>query len=139
MNSFLANVFAKKLGDKISYKEYQQAIEAHTDWKFRLIRVIHGRENLARLSAEDWGCPHHCALGKWLNSDENKHLSTHRDFLRLVDVHTHFHQQAAKTLQMAQAHQGRDVMLQLSHHGDFEKASMELIRCLHRLHRSSLE
>ena len=137
MRDFLRRVFARRYSGKISYKQYQHAIEAHRVWKFRLIRVIQGHENLEQLHPEEWGCPERCALGKWMNSAETSHLAQHPDFVKLACVHEHFHRAAAKTLQMAMDHRGREVMFQLSRYGEFEKTSLELTRCLHRLHHGS--
>lgn len=139
MKDFLRRMFAKQYSGKISYKQYQSAIEAHQAWKLRMIRVIQGNENLAHLDPAGLACASSCSLGQWLQGDDTAHLREHPDFVKLICVHERFHQAAAKTLRLAMEHRGREVMFQLSRYGEFEKTSLELTRCLYHLHHDEVK
>lgn len=134
MKNFLRRIFAKKYTGKITYKQYQLAIESHRAWKMRFIRILQGNENLSKLQPKELACPQSCPLGQWINSPETRQLTQHPDFVRLLDVHEHFHRAASKTLRLAMEKRGREVTFQLSHYGEFERTSLELTRCLHHLH-----
>lgn len=134
MKNFLRRIFAKKYTGKITYKQYQLAIESHREWKMRFIRILQGNENLSKLHPDELACPQSCQLGKWMSSSETRQFTQHPDFVRLLDIHERFHHAASKTLRLAMEKRGREVAYQLSHYGEFERTSLELTRCLHYLH-----
>ncbi len=135
MKDLMKRMFAaRENAPKITYKQYQHAFEAHHVWKTRLINVIQRHTHLEELHPDAWECHQGCQLGQWLRGDETRHLAEHPEFLKLLDTHEHFHHAAAKLLQLAIEHRGREVLFQMSRYGEFEAASLDLTRCLHRLH-----
>ena len=75
---------------------FNDAIQAHTNWKLRLDNFARGTlaENLdvAALRKDDV-----CALGKWLHEEGKQHAADPK-FAELIEAHAAFHRCAAAML-----------------------------------------
>lgn len=69
------------------------AIQAHTDWKVRLLNLAHGTTT-EKIDLQTLGTDNLCVLGRWLHGDGQKHRDDAK-FAKLVETHAAFHKCAA--------------------------------------------
>ena len=69
------------------------AIQAHSDWKLRLLNLARGVKS-EEVDLQTLGADHLCVLGRWLHGDGQKHAGDAR-FAKLVETHAAFHKCAA--------------------------------------------
>lgn len=97
------------------------AIQAHVQWKQRLLKYIHGDSD-ETLDPEIVGSDCHCELGKWIHSEGESKYGEHAKFRSLKDVHSDFHAHAAEVVHAV--HRGEhDAALKLLQYGDYSKVS----------------
>lgn len=123
-------------GSKSEPEEITQVINmydamlAHSAWKKRLNEYLDGRSK-EDLQPRNIGVDHLCALGKWIHSDGKIQFGNDPAFVKLVEEHAKFHQNAAKVVE---AHQVGDTRLaQEILTGSFEEQSRRTVTCLTRL------
>lgn len=78
-----------------------KAIQAHTSWKLRLTRYIHG-ESQEILDPELIESDRHCALGQWIHANETAHEGN-TTFTELRNEHIQFHQLAGNIVRLIDA------------------------------------
>jgi hypothetical protein len=105
----------------------------HTHWKYHLKQAIEaGQSELTVIGARN---PHLCAFGKWLDSTEGKMLP---HYLEIVELHQHFHEEAAKVLDLALQGQTSQAREGLQLGSPFNQATAKLINKLGEI-RETLE
>lgn len=78
--------------------DYNQAINAHFLWKFKLAAYLAKPDR--SLDANALAAEHECALCQWIESEGKKHAGT-PDFARLVEEHARFHAVAGEIVRQA--------------------------------------
>jgi hypothetical protein len=123
-------------GSKSEPEEITQVINmydamlAHAAWKRRLNDYLEGRSK-ENLEPRIIGVDHACMLGKWIHSDGKVKFGDQPAFVKLVEEHAKFHQNAAKVVE---AHQtGNASLAQELLAGSFEEQSRRTVTCLTRL------
>lgn len=123
-------------GSKSEPEEITQVINmydamlAHAAWKRRLNDYLEGRSK-ENLEPNKIGVDHACMLGKWIHSDGQVKFGDQPAFVKLVEEHAKFHQNAAKVVE---AHQtGNTSLAQEILAGSFEEQSRRTVTCLTRL------
>ena len=108
---------------------FDEAIQAHTNWKVRLENYARG----ALPEAVDIGAlkrDNACALGKWLHGDGRTHAADPK-YGELIELHAAFHQCAGKMAEMVARGQGVEAgALINSRESEFGKLSLRVIGIL---------
>jgi len=81
-------------------KQITKAISAHGMWKVRLKDAINKQSS--EFEVNHVRTPHHCELGKWLNS-EKASLLKFPDYSKVFDLHAKVHEEPARIMQLALA------------------------------------
>ena len=105
--------------------DFDVVVQSHSHWKYLLKQAIEqGYSEYTVINARD---PHHCAFGKWLYSSAGKTLP---DYLNIVEMHKHFHEEAANVLELALRKQTSQALEGLKLGSPFNQASAKLINKL---------
>lgn len=103
------------------------AIGAHGLWKNRLVQAIHtGKTDL---TLESTRSDLECDFGRWLHQLPPAAFEQ-PELQRVRELHWVFHQQAARTLELAMAGRKPEALQCLEPDGAYTKASRELMRQL---------
>jgi hypothetical protein len=106
-------------------EEIKNAIGSHGRWKGRLKKAIETGKIDALFSTVQ--SDHECEFGKWLHSlsaaQKEKHFSNYQ---KVQALHAVFHEQASRTVQLAQAGNKNGAMKMLDVNGGFTVTSGEL-------------
>lgn len=97
------------------------AIQAHVQWKQRLLKYING-ESEEKLEPEVVGNDCLCALGQWIYSEGEKKYGEHAKFQALKAIHSDFHSHAAEVV-FAVDRGENDYALKLLQNGTYPKIS----------------
>lgn len=103
-------------------------IWAHSLWKQRLRKAI--ERGGSHLSLEEAGNDKKCELGKWLVSEEAQLLP---NYAELVEIHHHFHQQAAQILQLAMEGRHHEALNAISMGSYFNKLTSQLVNAINEI------
>lgn len=106
------------------------AMLAHAAWKKRLFEYLEGTSK-EDLQPGNIGVDHKCLLGKWIHLEGKAEFGDDPTFLKLVDEHAKFHQQAAKVVEaqmVGDTERALDILK-----GSFEEQSRRTVNCLTRL------
>ena len=107
--------------------EIVQAVGAHGLWKQRLKNAVaSGKSELSPAQAE---ADHLCAFGIWLR-DLTGPVAHSEYYSRVRSLHSAFHKEAGKVLQLALAGSKTEASQALAHHGPFALASAALTRAM---------
>jgi hypothetical protein len=109
-------------------EKIKDLIWAHSLWKQQLRKAI--ESGRSRVSIEEASNDKKCTLGQWLLSDEAQLLP---NYAELVEIHHHFHQQAAQILQLAidgKRHEALNAMAMGSY---FSKLTSQLVNALNEI------
>ena len=106
------------------------AMLAHAAWKKRLFEYLEGRSR-EDLQPNNIRVDHLCLLGKWIHKEGKAEFGDDPTFIKLVEEHAKFHQNASKVVE---AHQvgNTDLALEILK-GSFEEQSRKTVNCLTRL------
>ncbi len=97
------------------------AIQAHVQWKLRLLTYIKG-ESAERLDPEVVGSDCLCSLGQWIYGHGDEHYGDHPKFQTLKSIHADFHRYAADVIHAV--HRGEsEHALKLLQNGEYPKVS----------------
>lgn len=97
------------------------AIQAHVQWKQRLLGYIKG-EGEEQLDPEVVGSDCICSLGQWIYSHGEANYGEHPKFQSLKAIHADFHAYAADVVQAV--HSGEtEHALKLLQNGEYPKVS----------------
>jgi hypothetical protein len=107
---------------------FKSAIEAHQNWKKRLMSVVDGSSS-ETLQVEVISRDDQCLLGKWIHSTGAEQFSSLAQFARLKKNHAHFHICAGRVLHLTQTENKEDAILELKE-GHYAQASQQVIRDL---------
>lgn len=97
------------------------AIQAHVQWKQRLLKYIEG-ESDEELDPEVVGSDCRCALGQWIYGYGVAHYGDHEKFQSLKAIHADFHTYAAKVVEAVQEGDPEQAMFLLQK-GEYPKVS----------------
>lgn len=97
------------------------AIQAHVQWKQRLLRYIDG-DGEEQLDPEVVGSDCRCALGHWLYGQGASRYGDHPKFQSLKKIHADFHAYAADVVRAVQSDE-REHALRLLQSGEYPKVS----------------
>jgi hypothetical protein len=105
-----------------------QAVQAHVQWKLKLLSAISGHEKIDRATAcvDD-----QCALGKWIYG-EGRQFAALPEFAALQAKHKEFHDRVCAVANLIEAGKYDAAMAEVSH-GAYKRASSETVDCIHRL------
>ncbi len=105
--------------------DFDQVIQNHSHWKYLLKQAIaQGQSEHTVIHTRD---AHHCAFGKWLYSPAGKTLP---HYLKVVELHQHFHEEAGKVLKLALLRHSNEALDGLKLGSPFNQASANLINQL---------
>lgn len=114
-------VKASVSGDQAQQLDVVAAIQAHVQWKQRLLTYITG-ESEERLDPEVVGSDCRCSLGQWIYGQGEGHYGDHPKFQSLKRIHADFHRYAADVIHAV--HRGEsDHALNLLQNGEYPKVS----------------
>jgi len=108
-----------------------EAIQAHVQWKQRLLGYIHGTGEEV-LDPERVGSDCLCSLGQWIYGHGGSHYGGHPRFGELKSLHADFHFHAAEVVRAVHRGQGEDA-LELLQKGEYAKVSNRIKSMLARL------
>jgi hypothetical protein len=97
------------------------AIQAHVQWKQRLLKYING-ESEEKLDPEVVGSDCRCALGEWIHSEGEEKYGEHAKFQSLKAIHSDFHTHAAEVVFAVDRGESEHA-LKLLQNGDYPKIS----------------
>jgi hypothetical protein len=109
---------------------FNQAIEAHVNWKSKLAKYIakpNHTLNAATVSQEA-----NCDLGKWLKG-EGARFATTPEFTALIQDHARFHKAAGEIIQRADAGQCVSEEIALGARSEYASASNAVVGSLMRM------
>jgi methyl-accepting chemotaxis protein len=109
--------------------DFDGAIQAHSNWKIRLLNSVRGRANeeidLQLLRTDD-----HCSLGQWLHGEGRKFADDPK-FAKLREAHTAFHNSAASLGLLIQQGQNASAEALLSApDSEFNRLSFRIVAAL---------
>jgi len=117
----------------------KDALQAHIDWKYRILEMLKDPQKLAAVDLETVKAEHVCKLGKWLYEDKEA-LSVYPMFRTLVTAHAEFHLQTHALL--LKLKQGEDLaQIQAALHDDhspFNQATRKVIALIGELEQAML-
>jgi hypothetical protein len=100
-----------------------QAIVSHTTWKKRLHDIIDAGVNEYDVDAR------RCGFGKWLKENAEQ-LSLYEHYQHIVNLHSQFHQDAEKIIQLALEEKWKEASKAIEYGSDFDHLSQELVKNL---------
>ncbi|MDD2816845.1 MAG: CZB domain-containing protein [Thiotrichaceae bacterium] len=103
-------------------------IWAHSLWKQHLRKAI--ESGSCHLSVEEAGNEKKCHLGKWLASEEAQTLP---NYAELVEIHHHFHRQAAQILQLALNGNRHEALNAMAMGSYFNKLTSQLVNAINEI------
>jgi methyl-accepting chemotaxis protein len=108
------------------------AIKTHANWKTRLRAANQAREHVdaETLSRDD--C---CELGKWLHGQGGSQYGSKPVFVKLINAHAEFHQEAGKIARNINQGNHAEVERSLDSGSDFSKASQKVGQLIVQLRR----
>lgn len=105
--------------------DFDEVIQRHSHWKFLLKQSVEqGHSDFTVFDARN--C-HLCDFGKWLDSFEGKRLP---DYLEVMELHQHFHEEAANVLNLALQGRRTAALEGLKLGSPFNQATAKLINKL---------
>ncbi|MDE2564578.1 MAG: CZB domain-containing protein [Burkholderiales bacterium] len=112
--------------------DFDQAIEAHRQWKVKLRKAIaeHGRLDAETLARDD-----QCPLGRWIHGPGGVRWGTRPQFVALTDRHAAFHRAAGDAARKINAGQYADAEQLIGAGSPFASASTEVTTLLTRAKR----
>jgi methyl-accepting chemotaxis protein len=118
--------------------DFDDAIQAHTNWKLRLFSYARGQV-AERIDVPTLRKDNVCALGRWLYGEGPKHAADPK-FKQLQEVHSAFHQSAASLGAMVDRGDSSAAAAQLSSPGsEFNRLSIRVVGLLMNLRDSDLD
>ncbi|MEN9848486.1 MAG: hypothetical protein RL368_1226 [Pseudomonadota bacterium] len=103
-------------------------IWAHSLWKQHLRKAIEGGGS--HFTVEEAGNDKKCQFGKWLISEEAQVLP---NYAELVELHHHFHQQAAQILQLALDGNRHEALNAMAMGSYFNKLTSQLVNAINEI------
>ncbi len=107
--------------------DFDNAIEAHRNWKVTLRKAIARRE---RLDADTICRDDRCALGQWLHGPGGERFGSRKLFTDLLSRHASFHAAAGEVARHINAGAYEDAERQIDSGSDFARASTEVATLL---------
>jgi aerotaxis receptor len=110
--------------------DFDQIVHSHSSWKYLLKNVIEsGRSELSVVDARDMHC---CVFGQWLDSPAGNSLP---HYSKVVELHRHFHEEAANVLDLALQGQSHQASEALKLGSPFNQATASLINELSEIRK----
>lgn len=119
-SDFTDNLGGEVISDAIDGLDFSSAIQAHEDWKRRLLAVINDQAEESPDPAKV-ACDNCCVLGKWIHGPGKLAHGSSPMLFALRTHHAHFHKAAALVLEKAQKGE-RDAATEMLT-GEFSKTS----------------
>lgn len=107
--------------------DFDQAIEAHRQWKVRLRKAIVDRD---RLDAETICRDDQCPLGKWIHGPGSARWGSRPLFVQLLDKHAEFHKVAGGVARTINGGQYADAERLIGSGSPFAQISIEVATIL---------
>jgi len=82
-----------------AYDEISKAISVHHSWRQKLLEAIESGEcdcTIESVTRDD-----NCSFGKWLRYRIEPSIKKTTDYIKIVDLHTQFHKEAGRILELA--------------------------------------
>lgn len=111
------------------------AIQAHSDWKLRLLKAATGGEEV--LDAVKIGQDCNCLLGKWLHGDGEKQFGSLSSFRVCIKNHAEFHLQASKVATMINAGRSDEARKMLDRGTPYSEISLQVVLAIRGLQREA--
>lgn len=109
-------------------EEIQEAITAHSHWKYTLRQAI--KTGKSYIPVEDVKNSHLCDLGKWLDSPTGKGIPNRAEILQM---HQAFHDEAAHILALALDGKKEEAEAKLQLGSNFGQLTAQLVNKLAKL------
>jgi len=110
-----------------------RAVQAHVQWKIKLLTAINGGEIPNRQTACDDHC---CELGTWIYAD-GQSLNEHTEFRELQEQHKKFHTTVGKVIDLVVAKKIPEAKSEINT-GDFAQCSSATVRSIAKLKAAAL-
>ena len=111
---------------------FDEAIKAHSDWKFKLQRYLRSPDG--SINADELAKDNICSLGGWLYS-EGKKYSHLPEFKQLLEEHKGFHKEAADIVRKKDKGESITEAFALSSHSPFMTHSTNVVSILMKFRR----
>ena len=121
----LRDATPKQLQGPADQMDFDAAIKAHRDWKYRLLSFVAGTSK-ETLDAAVISCDDKCALGKWIYASCRPAMGGDKRCQNLVTSHANFHHNAGDIVRRKLAGDAKSATQLLK--GDFAKHSDETVR-----------
>jgi len=112
----------------------EDAIAAHTEWKFKLRQFVDNTGE-AKLQSAIVASDSACALGRWMHGDGKK-LETVPEFREARAAHAEFHRCAGEVVRAVETNDRTHASSLLAASGAFERSSQLIGTCLVRLRKA---
>lgn len=112
--------------------DLDEAVKAHSNWKMKLstyLKSVDGSLRSAEVRADN-----RCALGQWLHGEGRSHAAS-PEYRALLEKHAHFHQAAARVVDMANAGKAVQGETALRSDSEFGHASRDVVAAIMAMQR----
>jgi methyl-accepting chemotaxis protein len=109
-----------------------KSIEAHVQWKIRLLTAVNGGDVPDRTTAAS---DSRCELGAWIAGDGKRQYGHDQLFIALQTAHTRFHEEAGRVVELTNAGKRADAKRSILE-GDYLARSTEVVRAISAMKRS---
>ena len=113
----------------IKKEEIDAALNAHAQWKQRLIDAI--ATGKSEFKPDVVKADNTCQFGKWLYG-LTKADTQSEDYSTIKELHAHFHKVAGEILQSALSGKKEEALKRIDYGGDYGTASGKLVLALQR-------
>jgi methyl-accepting chemotaxis protein len=121
----LRDATPKQLPGPADAMDFDAAIKAHRDWKYRLLSFVAGTSK-ETLDPAVISCDDKCALGKWIYGSCRPAMGGDKRCQGLVTSHANFHRSAGEIVRRKMSGDAKTATQVLK--GDFAKYSDETVR-----------
>lgn len=110
--------------------DFDAAIKAHSDWKFKLSTYI--KKPDGSLKADEVCLDNKCPLGQWIYGEGAKH-SAIPEYATLKSEHAKFHKCAAEVIKKADSGQNASEEVALGSKSEFASASSNVVSAIMKI------
>ncbi len=114
---------------------FDDAINAHAQWKVRLRRLLDGTSN-ETIDAETVARDNVCVLGQWLYGEGSKY-SAHPAYAKLKNEHASFHKCAGQVVRFVAGGNKAAAEATLDSNGEFSQRSIHVVLAIRELKRQA--
>jgi hypothetical protein len=109
---------------------FAEAIDAHLEWKRRLLDAVGGHPANLPVASEV-GRDAGCTLGRWIHGEGDQRYGDLSSFVELRNLHAHFHDLARQVVELASANRMSDAKRLVD--SEFQQTSLDIIARIRHL------